>query len=102
MFCQDLSFSLLTMAEARNHWVLSGLLDVVGGLAQIISYGVSVGSIVTQGFLKEQTIVIIAAVSVANFVGTAAGVLIGKKWITADYTQSATLGLISLGRGRKA
>ena len=80
MVCQDVLLTLMVQAEARNRWVIAGLLDCVGWIAQIATIGISVDSIITNG-LNEHTLIIIAAVTIANFVGTACGTLLGKKFI---------------------
>ena len=80
MIVQDVTLTLMVQAEARNRWVLAGLLDSVGFLAQVATYGISIDSIVRHG-LTGPTLVILGALTVANFVGTGLGVLIGKRYI---------------------
>lgn len=77
MVAQDVLLTLMVVAENRGRWVLAGLLDTVGWLAQIATIGISVDSIVKNGLTKETWIIIIA-VSIANFVGTGLGTLLGK------------------------
>jgi hypothetical protein len=80
MVVQDVLMTCMVQAEARNRWVLAGLLDCVGWIAQIATIGISVDSIIKHG-LTEQTYTIIAAVTVANFVGTGFGTLLGRRFI---------------------
>ena len=80
MILQDVTLTLMVQAEARNRWVLAGLLDSVGFLAQVATYGVSIVAIVNHG-LTAQTLVILGALTVANFIGTGLGTLIGKRYI---------------------
>lgn len=78
MIAQDILLTLMVVAENRGRWVLAGLLDCVGWLAQISTIGISVDSIVKHG-LTQQTFVIIIAVTIANFVGTGLGTLLGRR-----------------------
>ncbi len=82
MLAQDLLLTTLTQAEARDRWVLAGVLDCGGFLAQVTTYGVSIDAIVTHG-LGTRTLVVLAALTVANFIGTGLGTLLGSKWIHA-------------------
>ena len=89
MIAQDLLLTWMTQSEARNRWVLAGLLDSAGFLAQIVTFGVSIDAIVTHG-LNASTLVILAALTVANFVGTGLGTLLGSRWIHANNLAPAT------------
>ncbi len=82
MIAQDLLLTTLTQAEARDRWVLAGFLDCGGFLAQVTTYGVSIDAIVTHG-LGTRTLIVLAALTVSNFVGTGLGTLLGSKWIHA-------------------
>ena len=83
MIAQDLLLTWLVQAEARNRWALAGVLDCLGFLAQVITFGVSIGAIIQHGFTRE-TWLILAALTVANFIGTGLGTLLGSRWIHAD------------------
>jgi hypothetical protein len=81
MFADDLIMTVLTQAEARNRWLLAGILDSIGWVFGLIVVATAVGTVLDHG-LSRQTIEVVAAVTVANFAGTAAGTLIGKRWVT--------------------
>lgn len=78
MVVQDLLMTTMCVAENRGRWVLAGLLDVVGWLAQIATIGISVDSIVKHG-LTHETWLIIIFVSIANFVGTGLGTIVSRR-----------------------
>ena len=79
MVLQDVLGVLLTQAEARDKAILAGILDSVGWLAAIATTTLTVT--VLQGHSTEEKIVVILVVTLANFVGTVTGTLIGKKYI---------------------
>ena len=83
MIGQDVTLTFMVQAEARDRWVIAGLMDCVGFALQIATFGVSIEAIVKHG-LTSQTLIILAALTVANFVGTGLGTLLGSKWIHAD------------------
>lgn len=82
MIAQDLLLTWMVQAEARNRWVLAGLLDCAGFLAQVTTFGVSIDAIV-KGGLSSRTLWVLAALTLANFVGTGLGTKLGSKWIHA-------------------
>lgn len=82
MIAQDLLLTWMVQAEARNKWVLAGLLDCLGFLAQVATFGVSIDAIVKHGLTRE-TWIILGALTIANFIGTGLGTLLGSKWIHA-------------------
>lgn len=79
MLIQDVLGVLMVQAEARNHVWLTGALDSVGWLATITTTTVSVTAL--QGHSLALKATVIAAVTVANFGGSALGVKIGKHFI---------------------
>jgi hypothetical protein len=82
MIAQDLLLTWMVQAEARNLWVLAGILDSVGFLAQVTTYGVSIGAIITYG-LTARTVWVLVALTAANFIGTGLGTKLGSRWIHA-------------------
>ena len=82
MVAEDVLLTWLTQAEARNRWVLAGFLDCAGFLAQVTTFGVSIDAIV-KGGLDSRTLIVLGALTVANFCGTGLGTLLGSKWIHA-------------------
>ena len=82
MIAQDLLLTWMVQGEARDKWVLAGRVDCVGFLAQITTYGVSIDSIIKYG-LTGRTLWVLGALTIANFVCTGLGTLLGSKWIHA-------------------
>ena len=81
MIVQDVPGVIMTQAAARDRANLTGLLDTLGWLAGIMTTSVSVTAL--RGHNWPFKIAVIAAVSVANYVGSVTGVLIGKKFVKA-------------------
>jgi hypothetical protein len=69
MVATDILGTLLVQAEARNRAHLSAILDSAGWLFSIATLSISVAAIV------------LAAVTVANYFGSYAGVIIGQRFI---------------------
>lgn len=79
MLLQDVVSTLLVQAEARDKPALSGILDVFMWIL-----GMTCTTVIVKIFLTGSiwaTLEAGAAVSVANFVGTYAGVRIGRRFI---------------------
>jgi hypothetical protein len=79
MVGQDLTLTLMVMAENRDAWWLAGLLDTAGYLLTLATLHWSLGAL-QHGWTSE-AVQIVAAVSIANFFGTGGGVIVGKRWI---------------------
>jgi hypothetical protein len=80
MFAEDIGGALLTQAMARNRANLSGMLDSLTWIAGIFTAAWSLDAI--DGHSLALKAVVIAAVSVANYAGSALGVKVGKRFIT--------------------
>jgi len=79
MFVQDIFYVLLTQAEARNRAQLAGALDSFAYLASLV---VTVQAVTTlQGHDLGRKVIVLAAITAANYVGAVTGVLIGKRLI---------------------
>lgn len=83
MVAQDILLTLMVQAQTRHHWVLAGLLDSVGFLTQVVTYGVSIDVVIKNG-LNSRSLWVLAALTAANFIGTGMGTLLGDRWIHAD------------------
>lgn len=79
MIFQDILEVLKDQSQARNRAVLAGVFDTLMWLCLITSTTVSVTAL--QGHKLSEKIIVIVAISVANFVGQYSGVYIGKKYI---------------------
>jgi hypothetical protein len=77
MCFQDILATAMVIFEARLNAPVAGLFDVTGYLAGLICSVLALDSILKDGWRNKRSLVIIAAVSLANFVGTFAGVAIG-------------------------
>lgn len=82
MVLQDVFGVLLVQAEARNHGWLTGVFDSAYWLAAIATTTIAVTSL--QGHSFPQKVVVILAVTTANFAGSLIGVWIGKRYIKED------------------
>lgn len=80
MVLQDVLSVGLVQAEARNRAALAGTLDTLAWLAGITTLSISVTTL--QGHSTSQKIIVVLAVSAANFIGSYLGVKIGKRYIT--------------------
>jgi hypothetical protein len=74
MCVQDVMGTAMVVFEARLNAPVAGLFDVGGWLAGLICSALALESIIRNGWRTRRSLVIIAAVSAANFVGTIAGV----------------------------
>jgi hypothetical protein len=79
MFCQDVLATVMVIAEARGHAHLAAAMDTAGWLAQITTVTVSVNALLTGSWTAK--ILVVAAVSAANYGGTYTGVRIGQRFI---------------------
>lgn len=79
MIVQDVLATMMVQAEARNRAAWAGALDSLGWIAGITTTSISVTEI--QGGTLAAKVVVIGAVTLANFGGTFAGVHIGKRLI---------------------
>lgn len=79
MVCQDIIAVLEVQSEARNRPVLTGFLDALKWFAGITTTSISVTTL--QGHNLHQKVLVVVAVSFANFIGSFTGVMIGKKYI---------------------
>ena len=83
MIGQDLVLTFMVQAQNRGRWVIAGLMDSIGFILQVVTYGVSIDAIVKHG-LNAETVRILVALTAANFIGTGLGTKLGDKWIHAD------------------
>lgn len=83
MIAQDIMLTLMVQAQTRHHWALAGLLDSVGFLTQVVTYGVSIDVVIKNG-LDARSLWVLAALTAANFIGTGLGTILGDRWIHAD------------------
>ncbi len=79
MFFVDIVGTIMTKATAENKVVLTGAMDTVGWLLMIATTFLSVDALNSTDWALK--IAVVASVSVANFAGSAAGVLVNKRFI---------------------
>lgn len=79
MIAQDIIAVPLVQAEARNRAVLAGILDTLGWLVMITTTYISVNTL--QGHDTKEKVLVIVAVSCANFIGTYTGTKLGARYI---------------------
>lgn len=78
MCLQDLLGTCMVVFEAHFDAPLAGLMDVTGYIAGLACSVLALDSILRDGWRNRRSLVIIGAVSAANFAGTYIGVGIGQ------------------------
>jgi hypothetical protein len=78
MCVQDVLGTGMVIFESRFNAPVAGLFDVTGWIAGLICSALALEEIIKNGWRTRKSLTIIAAVSLANFVGTYAGVAIGS------------------------
>jgi hypothetical protein len=82
MALKDMLGTFLVIAEARGRPILAGLCDAGGDLATILVTIVGAGAVITGGWTVH-TGLIIAAMTITSFLGTAFWTTIGRRIETA-------------------
>jgi hypothetical protein len=77
MLAQDILGTMLTIAEAREKPALSGILDSAGWFPAIFTTAWTVTAL--QGHSLSEKVWVLLLVSVANFIGSYIGVMIGRR-----------------------
>lgn len=75
MCLNDILGTCMVVYEAELNWKLAGIFDVTGWIAGLICSALAIEEIVKNGWRTRKSLTIIAAVSLANYIGTAIGVL---------------------------
>src|SRR5690349_18514677 len=88
MLVQNVLAVFLVQAEARNRALLAGLLDSLMWPAGMITTTITVTAL--QGHHAGLKTEVIAAVTLANFVGSSAAVSLGRRFIRARREQNGT------------
>lgn len=78
MCLQDVLGTAMVVFESHFNAPLAGSMDVLGYLAGLACSVVALDSILANGVWNRRSLWIIGVVSVANFAGTWAGVIIGQ------------------------
>lgn len=79
MVVQDVVSTVMVIAENRKKAALAGALDSLGWIAAILTTSISVTSL--QGHSVVDKAWVIGLVTLANFLGTYAGVKIGQRFV---------------------
>jgi hypothetical protein len=74
MCVQDIFGTIMVVFEAKLNAPVAGAFDVLGWIAGLICSALALEEIIKNGWRTRKSLAIIGAVSVANFVGTYAGV----------------------------
>lgn len=77
MCADDIAATVMVIFESRLNAPLAGAFDVLGWFFSLICSALAIESIIRTGWWTRRSLTIIAAVSMANFAGTFAGVWIG-------------------------
>jgi hypothetical protein len=75
---KDVMATVMVIFESRYNAPAAGLFDVGGWIASLVCSALAIEEIVKNGWRTRKSMVIIAAVSMANFAGTFAGVAIAS------------------------
>lgn len=78
MCFQDILGTCMVVFEARLNAPIAGGFDVLGWIAGLVCSALAIEEIVKHGWRTRKSLAIIAAVSLANFGGTVAGVAIAS------------------------
>lgn len=78
MCVQDIFGTAMVIFESRLNAPVAGAFDVLGWIAALVCSALALEEIITHGWKTRKSLIIIGAVSLANFVGTFAGVAIGS------------------------
>jgi hypothetical protein len=78
MMIEDLLATSMVIFESRLNAPVSGLFDVGGWIAGLICSALAIEEIIKNGWRTRKSMVLIGAISLANFAGTYAGVAIGS------------------------
>lgn len=81
MCVQDILGTAMVIEEARLNAPVAGLLDVAGWITGLICAALAIESIINEGWRTRRSLIIIGAVSTANFLGTLAGVSLASHLI---------------------
>ena len=81
MGAQDLLGTAMVVFEAHFDPLAAGLIDVAGYIASLVCSVLALDSILRNGWRTRRSLVIIGAVSVANFFGTYAGVALSAAFV---------------------
>lgn len=78
MLVSDIIGTAMVVYEAHYLWLPAGICDVFGYLAGLVCSVLAIDSVLQNGFRNRRSLVLIGAVSLSNFLGTALGVEIVK------------------------
>jgi hypothetical protein len=79
MIGQDATLTFMVIAENRENWWLAGLLDTAGWLLTLATLHWSLGAI--SGGWTTEAVIVVGAVSAANFIGTGGATFLGGRYI---------------------
>jgi len=74
MCLNDVFGTIMVVEESRLNAVSAGVFDVLGWVTGLVCAALALDSIIRDGWRTRRSLVIIASVSVANFLGTLLGV----------------------------
>jgi len=78
MCLQDLLATCMVIFESRFNAPMAGASDVLSWITGLVCAALALEEIIKNGWRTRKSLTIIAAVSLANFVGTFAGVAIAS------------------------
>lgn len=76
MCVSDLIGTALVVYQSHYMWFEAGVSDVLGYIAGLICSVLALDSILCDGWRNRRSLLLIAAITAANFIGTSVGVLL--------------------------
>lgn len=76
MYVSDLIGTALVVYQSHYLWLEAGLCDVMGYLTGLVCSVLALDSILHDGWRNRRSLILLASVTLANFLGTANGVLL--------------------------
>lgn len=74
MTISDIIGAAVVIFESRYQWFPAGVTDALGYLVGLLCSVLAIDSILEHGFRNKRSLVLVGAITVANFIGTALGV----------------------------
>lgn len=78
MYANDLLLTCMVVFESHYNGVAAGLFDVMGWMTGIVCSALALDSIFKNGWKSRRSLVVIGAITAANFLGTLSGVWLSR------------------------
>lgn len=78
MCANDLASTVMVVFESHYNAVMAGAFDVLGWLFALVCSALAIEEIIKNGWRTRKSLVLIGAISLANFAGTLGGVALAS------------------------